>query len=468
VAQLVKGETTELEIQAAAYEGVGVGRVEELVVFVRGGVPGDRVRARVARLKRRFAEAAVEEVLRPSPERVEPRCPHFGVCGGCSWQNASYDLQLRFKREHVRDLFKRIGALPDVVVRPVIGSARPYEYRNKMEYTFGASRWLTQEEIAGAEPIQKDFALGLHIRQRFDKILDLRVCHLQAPVSWAILNETRVIALEQQWTAYDTRRHEGYLRNLAIRTSDHTGEVMVNLVTSESDADRMRLLTERLTAKFPGITTLINSVNSTRSPVAAGEEAIYFGPGTITERIGDLLFTIGPSSFLQPNTAQAERLYQVVSALAELSGSEAVLDLYCGLGGISLFLASQALEVIGVENHSPSVKAAEENATRNSIANCRFFADDAARFLMEFDASAGGAPDVVTLDPPRSGVHPDVCKGLLRLRPERIVYVSCNPATQARDLQALTEAYEIEVAQPVDMFPQTYHIENVVALRRRE
>jgi 23S rRNA (uracil1939-C5)-methyltransferase len=464
--RIIKGQAIEIELTAATYEGNSIGRLDDFVVFVKGGVPGDRVSARITRLKKRFAEAVVETVLRPSTERAEPICRHFGVCGGCSWQNADYQLQLEFKQRQVVDLLERIGGFSGLSVNPVLASPKIYHYRNKMEFTFGPRRWRTREEIASAVSFDQQLALGLHVPGRFDKVLDLEVCYLQAPVTPLILKEVRDASVEQGWTAYDSRSQEGYLRNLVIRTSEYTGEVMVNVVTSWDERARLDFLVDRLRTRFPEISTILNTVNSSRSPVAAGEEILYYGSGRITERIGSILFTLEPSSFFQPNSLQAARLYQLVTDFSNLSGSETVLDLYCGMGGISLSLAGRAREVVGVENHGRAVQAARINAARNEIENCRFIEADAAAFLKQLSIAEGKTHDLVVLDPPRAGVHPDLCSSLLRLQPERILYVSCNPATQARDLLTLKEGYQVERVQPVDMFPQTYHIENVVSLRR--
>ncbi|RPJ60091.1 MAG: 23S rRNA (uracil(1939)-C(5))-methyltransferase RlmD [Acidobacteria bacterium] len=465
--KLVKGQVFEADVLSAGFEGVGVARVDELVVFVRGGVPGDKVLARVRRVKRRHAEATVEEVLAPSPHRVEPECPYFQICGGCSWQNADYQFQLEFKRDQVRDLLSRIGGVSDVEISSTLGSPRLYHYRNKMEFTFGARRWLTQKEIADCAPVRKDFALGLHVPQRFDKVLDLDTCHLASPVTTEIVNRVRQLAIENNWPPYDTIAHEGYLKNLVIRVSEHTGDVLANLVTSDRRSERMESLTKELTSNFPKLRTVINSVNPGRSPVAIGKEEIYFGPGNLIEKIGPISYTLEASTFFQPNTLQAERLYGVVRDLAQLTGNETLLDLYCGIGGITLFLASGVKRAIGVENQARSVELARLNAETNSIANCEFLEFDAAGYMRQLAEDRSFVPDVVTIDPPRVGMHPDMLESLLSLKPSRIVYVSCNPATQARDLEVLVNDYQVDAIQPVDMFPQTYHIENVVALRRR-
>lgn len=467
VVKLLKGQTFEAEVLSAGYEGVGVARVEELVVFVRGGVPGDRVLARIRKAKGRYAEAVVEQVTAPSPRRVDPVCRYFQICGGCSWQNAGYDLQLEFKREQVHDLLSRIGGLSRVEVKPTLGSPRLYHYRNKMEFTFGARRWLTQQEIADSGRVRKDFALGLHVPQRFDKVLDIETCHLAPPVMTDIMNRVRQVAVDRSWAPYDTLAHLGYLKNLVIRVSEYSGEVLVNLVTSERREDRMEILTKELTSHFPEVRTIVNSVNPGRSPVAAGKEENDLGSGRLVEKIGEISYTLEASTFFQPNTRQAERLYSVVRDFARLSGRETLLDLYCGVGGITLFLSGAVKRAVGIENQSRSVELARLNAEANSVRNCEFLQEDAAAYLKQVTGDGSLAPDLVTIDPPRVGMHPDMLASLLKLKPSRIVYVSCNPATQARDLGTLVTDYDVEGIQPVDMFPQTYHIENVVGLRRR-
>lgn len=465
--EVVRGVVFEADVLSAAYEGVSVAKLGDLVVFVRGGVPGDTIRGRIIKKKRRYAEAVVEDVLRPSEHRVAPACPYFGTCGGCSWQHTDPALQIDFKTRQVEELLQRVGGLPGVKVNRAIPSPRLYHYRNKMEFTFGARRWLTEAEIAEGRPIARDFALGLHIPQRFDRVLDLEECHLMAPVGSEILNFVRKKAVAEGWSAYDVSSHSGYLRNLVIRTSEHTGEILVNLVTSEESSSRMEVMTESLRERFPTISTVVNSVNTSRSPVAAGEEKPYHGAGAITERIGHVTYGLGSSSFFQPNSLQAERLYGVVSRFSRLTGQEHVLDLYCGVGGISLFIAREAAAVVGVENTPDSVEWACKNAEKNSISNCSFILADASRFVGELSASPDRRFQVVIADPPRSGMHPDLCQGLVKLGVQRIVYVSCNPATQARDLGMLSTLYDVEEVQPVDMFPHTYHIENVAVLRRR-
>jgi 23S rRNA (uracil1939-C5)-methyltransferase len=465
---LKKRDEVVLEIESAAFEGRGVARIENQVVFVPYSVPGDRIRAVVTRKKRKYLEAVIEEVIRPSSYRVEPRCKYFGICGGCSWQCLQYEKQLEYKREQIEELLKRIGGVGSVPVEPVLLSAEPFQYRNKMEFSFGTNRWLTKEEIESGRPLDKGFALGLHIPKRFDKILDLDECHLQVEPSMAIVNRVREVALEAGWTCYNSRSNSGYLRNLVIRISYRSNAVMINLVTSQHHPERMELLTQRLVKEFPSISTLVNSINSGRSPLASGEiEHIYHGQGTIRESIGDLQFEIAPTSFFQPNTAQAEKMLSVIAEFLKPSLSHTVYDLFCGLGTIGLSVAHHVGRVVGIENNVRSVQMARENGRINGVKNCDFQAGDALEALSSEFVSRFGQPDRVILDPPRPGLHAKLCEAILNIRPERIVYTSCNPATQARDLKMLSEAYEVERIQPVDMFPQTYHIEVVAALRRK-
>ena len=464
---MTKGTTLELETDSAAFEGHSVARSDGFVVFVRNAVPGDRVRARIVKSRKRYAEAVVEELLESSPYRVDPRCKHFGVCGGCKWQHMEYEQQLHFKQRQVTETLEHIGGFDSVSVEPTLPAPYIYDYRSKMEFSFGTNRWLTEAEIASGEELEKGFALGLHIPKRYDKILDLDECHLQSSLSVQIVNKVRQVAMGQGWRAYNSNTREGYLRNLVIRTGFFSAESMIYLVTSHNRPDRMKLLTEAILAEMPAVTTVINGINDTLSPVAYGEqEIVYHGPGTIIERIGELEFRISPTTFFQPNSSQACRLFQVVRECARLSGNEVLYDLYSGIGTIALLLSPDCRKVVGIDSNEQAVEGARVNATANGIENCTFFPLDAAKSLTRNFALRRGRPDVLVVDPPRAGMHKEVCQSILTLAPERIVYVSCNPATQARDLKVLGSSYEVEKVQPVDMFPQTYHIENVVALRR--
>ena len=464
---LSRDDLIELEIESAAYEGKSVGRADGLVIFVPFAVPGDRVLARVVKRRRKYAEARIEEVLRPSVDRVEPRCIYFRTCGGCRLQNVAYARQLEAKREQVTSLLERIGRFPDPPVAETLPAPSRYLYRNKMEFSFGNRRWLTKEEIAAEGRVDRNFALGLHIPGRFDRILDLHECHLQSDWTSRLVNRVRRLALEQQWDAYDTIENRGFLRNLVLRMAWRTDQVMVVLVTTSFDPARLEILTTCLQEEFPEITTLINSVNSTRSPVAVGDQdTVIYGPGYIEERISDRLFRITPTVFFQPNSLQAERLFGIVEEHSHLSSGDLLYDLYCGLGSIGLFLAPRVRRVVGVESHPEAVRLAALNAEQNGIANAVFHAGDTLMALKPDFQRRNGRPDVVILDPPRVGLHPDVVQGLIRTKPSRIVYTSCNPATLARDLQLLSGHYHLEAVQPVDMFPQTFHIEAVAALAR--
>ncbi len=464
---LERGQTIELEVESVAYEGGAVARHQGFVVFLAYGVPGDRVRARVIRIRRRHAEAVIEEVLRPSPARVEPRCRYFGVCGGCLLQHIDPQEQLRLKREQVRDLLERIAGLADPPVEPTIPSPEVYCYRNKMEFSCGP-RWLSREEIAGGERLDRSFALGLHIPRRFDRILDLHECHLQSARSVRILNRVRELALVEGWEPYDSRAHTGYLRNLVIREAKTTSQLLVAVVTTRLDPAANERLKQVLLELEPGLTSLVNLINPTRSPAPAGlEEIVLHGPGCLVEQVGGLIFKLDPSSFFQPNSRQAAELFQVIRRLAEPYRGACVYDLYCGVGCIALTVAADAGRVVGVENFAGAVRLARENAYLNGIENCQFLEADAAEALKQASLNRLGRPDVVILDPPRAGLHPRLVKRLLELRPPRVVYSSCNPATQARDLALLREAYTVDLVQPVDMFPQTYHIEAVARLTAR-
>lgn len=461
-----RGEIVELVVESAAHQGTSVGRIDRLVVFVPLGVPGDRVRVRIVKKRRKFVEGQIEEILTPSPDRIQPRCRHFGVCGGCQLQNMSYTRQLEIKTEQVETLMKKFGGLEDVRVEPALGASDQYYYRNKMEFSFGTKRWLTQDEIASGEPVPRDFGLGLHIPKRFDRILDLHECFLQDRLTSQLLNRLRHLAQANGWEPYDSRNNTGYARNLVIRTAQSSREIMMVFMSTRYDEQRIETLVNLIRKEFPAVTTLINSVNPGRGPVAdARDQHLCFGNGFIRECLGGLSFQITPTCFFQPNTRQAERLLQVIKDCAQASRSSLLYDLYCGVGTIGLFLSGSVRAVVGVENHPESIRLAQINASVNGIENCHFQRADAVEGLKSNFFRSWGRPDVVILDPPRAGLHPKVCKGLLAAKPDRIVYTSCNPATQARDIKLLTDAYRVDRVQPVDMFPQTYHIETVAVLR---
>lgn len=469
-----RGDELHLKIEDSAFEGKSLARLDGMVVFVPGGVPGDEVRVRVVRTKKNYSEAELLDVLAPSPLRVEPRCRYFGTCGGCMWQHVSYQAQLDFKRQHVVDALERIGGFKDITVRPTLGADSAYFYRNKMEFSFG-EKWLTKEELEAKRQKQESressplFALGLHIPRRFDRVLDVEECHLQSETSYGIVNFVRSFCIARKLSIYSTFTHTGYLRNLVLREGKRTGELMVNLVTSEDQRDTMKALSDELLAHFPSVTTFVNNITTRKSQVAIGEsERVYHGPGFITDRIGNKVFRISANSFFQTNTLQAERLYETAKAMARLRRDDVVFDLYSGTGTIALFIADDVAEVVGIEAVESAIADARRNAAVNNVQNCSFYLGDLKERLTR-DADwqqRHRLPTVIITDPPRTGMHEKVIAQVLALSPERIVYVSCNPATQARDLKLLcgTGKYGVSGVQPVDMFPHTYHIENVVGL----
>ncbi len=466
-ATIRRGDEIELRLESAGFEGVSVGRVGKFVVFVPFAVPGDLVRVRIRRKRRKFAEATLLEVLEPSSERIEPRCRYFGSCGGCRWQNTPYENQLKFKRTQVIDLMERIGGLDGLEVEPTLAAPGRFYYRNKMEFSFGPTRWLTREEIESGQAFDREFALGLHPPRQFDRILDLEVCYLQSEISSQIVNWFRNRCVQAGWKPYDSKRRSGFLRNLVIREAAATGQILVNFVTTRRAPDRVEPLCREFIADFPDVTTFVHSVNEGRSPVALGDESVLHGAGYIEERIGPVRFHIHPSTFFQPNTRQAEQLYRLALEAGRLEPGQTVYDLYCGVGAIALFLSGRVAKVVGVESLEASVEAARGNADLNGIQNSFFHAGDCEEAFQRDFLIQQGAPDVVFLDPPRAGLGPKVLRSLLETVPPRIVYISCNPATQARDLKELSASYRIESVQPVDMFPQTPHIETVVGLGRR-
>lgn len=474
-APVAKGDIVELRVERFGDRGKSVARIGDsgYVVFLDAAVPGDRVRAEIRKRKGRYAEATVLGVLEPSELRTDPICEYFGTCGGCRWQHVAYSAQLEMKRQAVVDALTHLGGLDldalDVNVPPTIGCDQPYFYRNKMEFSFSAGRWLTDAEIASGEIFDRDFALGLHVPGRFDRVLDIHSCYLQGEWSVRAVNSIRRFARSRGWEPWDARRQVGYARHLVIRTPAHTAERMLNVVTSRRDDERLEELAAFVRADLPETTTLVNTVNDSPAQTAFGESRPVFGPGVVHDRMGPFTFEIGPNSFFQTNTRQAERLYDATVAAADLSPHDLVYDLYCGAGTITLWLARHARHVIGVELVEEAVESARASARANDVKNCSFVAGDMLRVFTEDFFQQHGRPDVVVVDPPRAGLHPKVAARLAALRPGRLVYVSCNPRTQARDLAILGAggAYAITAVQPVDMFPQTAHAENVVALRAR-
>jgi len=470
-----RGDILELRVESTGFEGTSIARHDGMVVFVEGAVAGDVVRAQIFKSKKKHLEAKVVEVLQASPTRTQPRCKYFGTCGGCTWQHVQYESQLAFKRQHVIDALERIGGFKEVNVLPIIASKEIYFYRNKLEFSFGDQKWLTTppptpplEGRGENDGVGRGFALGFHIPQRYDKILDINECHLQSDLSNGILNAVREFALVNSLPVYTSEPQSGYLRNLVIREGKNTGDVMVNLVTFDDRPGEMEKLTSILTEAFPEIVTVVNNITSKRANVAVGEiEKVYYGSGVISEKIGSHVFHLSANSFLQTNTRQAETLYATTKEYAELKLTDVVYDLYCGTGAISIYISDAVKQVVGIELIESSIANARMNAAQNGITNCEFIAGDLKDLLtkdVEWKKNYA-KPDVLIVDPPRSGMHPKAVKEIGEMKIPRVVYVSCNPATLARDLQMLAPfGYSIEKVQPVDMFPHTYHIESVAKL----
>jgi 23S rRNA (uracil1939-C5)-methyltransferase len=446
-----------------ADKGRAIGRTPEgVVVFVEGAVPGDIVTIQTTKKKKGMAEGYVLEVTSPSPDRVKPFCTHFGVCGGCKWQNLDYDAQLFHKDKVVKDAFKHLAKVEVGEWLPIVGAQENRYYRNKLEFGFSDRRWRTAEEMlagTGGEP-----GLGFHRPGAFDKVVHVNECFLQAdpgdPMRQFVYDESTRLGA----SFYNVHKQEGFMRNVMIRVSSLGQVMMIVSVGYEDEPLRVALL-DAIVAKFPELTTLMYCINPKVNDVIVDLDIIvYNGPGYIEDRLGKVLFRIGPKSFFQTNTRQATRLYDIALSFAGLTGQELVYDLYTGIGSIALYLSQQAAEIVGIEEIAPAIEDAKINAALNGISNCTFYAGDVRKLLTQDLIARHGRPDVLITDPPRVGMHPDVVQTLLELAPKRLVYVSCNPATQARDVQLLSSKYAVIKVQPVDMFPHTHHIENVALL----
>ena len=448
-------------------EGNALARVDNLVVFVPMLIPGDVVDIKVIKKRKKYLEGRVVKFHEYSPDRIEPRCIHFGICGGCKWQHLPYKLQLQYKEKQVRDNLTRIGKtdLPDI--NPIIGSSEIYLYRNKLEYTFSDKRWLTKEEVVSDKKFEKEDALGFHIPGLFDKVLDIEECHLQPEPSNSIRNAVRQYAHKNDLQFFDLREQKGFLRNIVIRNSLE-GKVMVIVVFFYDDVEKRNGLLDFLASEFSQITSLMFVINSKRNDSLNDQNPIlYKGDDHLVEEMEGLRFRIGPKSFYQTNTRQALELYRVAKDFAGLSGKEIVYDLYTGTGTIANYLAAYADKVVGIEYVAEAVQDAKINSEINGIRNSYFFAGDMKDVLSESFFKTHGKPDVIITDPPRAGMHEEVVKIIASAASEKIVYISCNPSTQSRDIQLLSDSYYIAAVQPVDMFPHTHHVENVVLLKRR-
>ncbi len=456
-----------VDIVGVAAEGKSLARVGDMVVFIPFGAPGDVVDIKLDKKKRNYAEAHIVNIAKPSPLRVEPVCEHFGVCGGCKWQHLPYSEQLKFKWQQVRDALQRIAKVELPEVNTTLGAEKTLCYRNKLEYTFSNKSWISFEDLKSGKEFPDRNALGFHIPGAFDKVLDIKKCWLQDDLSNEIRLFIRNYALSKGYSFYDLRAQQGLMRTLMIRIAD-TGEVMLVVVFGADEKDKIEDVMSAVAGRFPQITSLLYVVNLKLNDTI-GDQAVttYRGRSYIEERMGDLTFRIGPKSFYQTNSHQAYNLYKVAKRMAGLTGGEFVYDLYTGTGTIANFVARSAGKVIGIEYVPEAIEDAILNSKVNGIDNTLFFAGDMKDVLTDDFIAEHGRPDVMIVDPPRAGMHEDVVKVILNASPQRIVYVSCNPATQARDLALLDAKYKVMEVQPVDMFPHTQHIENVVRLDLR-
>ncbi len=452
-----------IEVIDIAEEGKGVGKHQDLVIFIEKAVPGDVVDIQIYRLKKNLAEARITDFVKHSPDRVEPFCSHFGTCGGCKWQHLSYEAQLRYKQKTVLNALERLGKVDVKNAEPILGSAETQYYRNKLEFTFSNKRWLDDADMANRDSLSLD-ALGFHVPGRFDKILDIEHCFLQAEPSNAIRNSVREYTLKNELSYYDLRNHEGALRNLIIRTAS-TGELMVIVVFAYADDQQIKGLMSHLKDSFPQITSLLYIVNQKRNDTIFDQDIVVFkGRDHIFEEMEGLKFKIGAKSFYQTNSAQAYELYKITRHMAGLNANDLVYDLYTGAGTIANFVAREVKQVVGIEYVPTAIEDAKINSELNGINNTTFYAGDMKDILTAEFIAQHGKPDVVITDPPRAGMHADVVARLLEMEASKIVYVSCNAATQARDIALLQEKYEVKRIRPVDMFPQTQHVENVALL----
>lgn len=458
-----------IEILRAGAKGVSIGKSPDgKTVLVKDAIPGDIVNVNIYKKKSSYLEGNAVEILQKSPYRIDPKCIHFGTCGGCKWQNMSYETQLKFKQDEVENNLQRIGGFHDLEITPILGSAQDYYYRNKLEYSFSNTRWLTLDEVRNTEENYNRNALGFHIPGQWSKVLDIKECHLQAEPSNSIRLEAKCFADENGYEFYDIKNQEGFLRTIMIR-SNLKGEFMVLVQFFKEDEEKRKAFLQNLQDKFPQIVSLLYAINPKGNDSLYDLDIqLYSGQDFIMEEMEDLHFKIGPKSFYQTNPAQAYELYKITRDFADLKGDELVYDLYTGTGTIAQFVSKKAKKVVGVEAVQEAIDAAYANAERNGIKNCTFYCGDMKDIFDDNFIEENGHPDVIITDPPRDGMHKNVVETILRINPKRVVYVSCNSATQARDLELMKHQYEIKKVRPVDMFPQTHHVENVVLLERIE
>jgi 23S rRNA (uracil1939-C5)-methyltransferase len=454
-------------VEDYAAEGKSLARVDGKVIFIENAIPGDVVDVRLSKNKKDWAEGFITAYHEYSSDRVDPVCAHFGVCGGCRWQMLPYPKQLQYKQKQVADVLERIGKVDLPPILPILGAPDSLYYRNKVEYTFSNRRFLLPGELNDPAVTSQQNVAGFHARGLFDKVVDIDTCYLQEEPTNLLRKAIKEFALSRELSFYDIRSHEGFLRNLQLRVCT-TGEVMANLVLGYEDAPVREALLGNVMEKFPDLTTLLFTINTKWNDSLTGlTPEVWHGKGYVIEKMEDFRFKIGPKSFFQTNTRQGERLYQVTREFADLTGTETVYDLYCGTGSIGIFVSRLAAKIIGVEMIDEAIDDARENATLNGISHARFFTGDVTDVCTDSFFAAEGRPDMIIIDPPRAGMHEKLVRKILEMEAPTVVYVSCNPATQARDLNLLDEKYIVTRVQPVDMFPHTHHIENVVQLKLR-
>lgn len=455
-----------VEIIDVADKGKGVAKIDDLVIFVNQVVPGDVVDIKVIKKKRNYKEAIPTLFHKYSDKRTQPKCEHFGLCGGCKWQNMPYETQLFFKQKQVADSLQRIGKVDTSNIKNILGSEKQFFYRNKLEFTFSNRRWFTEKEIKPKEERDAN-GLGFHIPNMFDRIVDIKKCWLQDEPSNSIRLSVKKFATENNYEFYDVRNHKGFLRNIIIRTST-TGEFMVILVVAQKNQEKIDKIMNHILSDFPQISSLFYVINTKKNDTIFDLEThLFHGKDHIFEKMGGLTFKISPKSFYQTNSEQGYELYKIAENFANLSGNETVYDLYTGTGTIANFVAQKAQQVIGIEYIPEAIADAKENSKLNNITNTKFFVGDMKDVFTDEFITKNGKPDIIILDPPRAGVHKNVIDAMKFAKAPKIVYVSCNPATQARDIELLSDIYSVSKIQPVDMFPHTHHIENVVLLEKK-
>ncbi|MBK8944709.1 MAG: 23S rRNA (uracil(1939)-C(5))-methyltransferase RlmD [Ignavibacteriae bacterium] len=475
-----KNDIVELKIENYAFEGKGIARINQsqldhvsndvdkkYVIFVHNSFPGDIVNARILKLKKSYGEAKTVEVIKSSKDRIKPKCKHYGICGGCKQQDLNYEIQLKYKHEQVKDIFERLGGFSEFEMLPILGCENIFHYRNKMEFSFTPQRWLTDEDLKNEIINDKEFALGFHVPKVFSKVINIEECFLQSDNATEILNFTRYFFKQKNIPIFSTINYEGFLRNLVLRESFNLNQFMVNLVTSSENDELINNYSDELKSNFPFITTIVNNINLKKSQTAFGDyEKVYFGNGLIHDKIGKFKFRISANSFFQTNTLQAEKLYETALDFAEFKGDEIVYDLYSGAGTIAIFISERVQKVYGFESVRSAVKDAKINCEINNVKNVESFEVDLNKsFLPILENYKIPKPEIIITDPPRAGMNAKTVNDILELEPKKIIYISCNPSTQARDIKLLCEEkYKLVKIQPVDMFPQTFHIENVALL----